>query len=147
MADRGDLAGTGRADRLARTEALVSRLSSLERELDALLGIDPAPAQAGAPTPGKPRGGRSARRDGDPNGPAIGRRIREARLGRGLTQVDLAEATGIRRPNVARLERGANTPTLRTLQRIAEALGTDVPSLVSLSPPSRGGERKKKPAP
>jgi transcriptional regulator with XRE-family HTH domain len=64
-------------------------------------------------------------------GTEIGQRIRDARLALGMTQLDLATATGIRRPNVARLERGGNTPTIETLQRVAEALGVSVASLVS----------------
>jgi DNA-binding XRE family transcriptional regulator len=124
----------GRDRRRARTDALVGRLASLEREIDALLEIDPP--RAAAPQiaeRGRVRSARPRARDDNPRGPEIGRRIREARLSRGLTQLDLATATGIRRPNIARLERGGNTPTIETLQRIAEALGTTVSSLVTRS--------------
>jgi ribosome-binding protein aMBF1 (putative translation factor) len=99
---------------MLRAEALVGRIASLEREIDALLGIDPrGPALAAAAR--RAAGARTGARRGQSHsqkGEEIGRRIREARLARGLTQLDLATATGIRRPNVARLERGANTPTL-----------------------------------
>jgi len=113
----------------------VVRLASLERELDALLGAEPLRAAAPV-TPSPESGNRTPRpraRDDNPRGREIGQRIREARRARGMTQLDLATATGIRRPNVARLERGGNTPTLETLQRIAVALGTTVSSLVTRS--------------
>jgi len=44
------------------------------------------------------------------------------RAERGLTQEALAQATGIPRPNLSALERGALEPTLRTLRRLAVAL-------------------------
>jgi ribosome-binding protein aMBF1 (putative translation factor) len=44
----------------------------------------------------------------------------------GLTQAELAERTGIDQGDLSRIERGSTSPTARTLQRIAEALGADV---------------------
>lgn len=44
----------------------------------------------------------------------------------GLTQVELAERTGISQADVSRIERGATSPTAKTLQRIAEALNAEV---------------------
>ena len=44
----------------------------------------------------------------------------------GLTQVDLAERTGISQADISRIERGASSPTAKTLQRIAEALDAEV---------------------
>jgi transcriptional regulator with XRE-family HTH domain len=44
----------------------------------------------------------------------------------GLTQVELAERTGISQADISRIERGATSPTAKTLQRIAEALNADV---------------------
>ena len=44
----------------------------------------------------------------------------------GLTQVELAERTGISQADISRIERGATSPTARTLQRIAEALNAEV---------------------
>jgi HTH-type transcriptional regulator / antitoxin HipB len=141
---------TAGSDRLVQNaEALVRRVAQLEQEIDALLSTDcarpslipPALAELGSlpsvyaavlrpkvPKKSKPRPRRSAPND---NGAEIGQRIREARRAKGLTQLELATATDIRRPNVARLERGGNTPTIETLQRVAEALGVSVASLVS----------------
>ena len=111
-----------------RAEALVRRVGQLEQEIEVLLATDCARPSLIPPAPSKPRPRRSAPSD---NGAEIGQRIREARRAKGLTQLDLATATGIRRPNVARLERGGNTPTIETLQRVAGALGVSVASLVS----------------
>ncbi len=44
----------------------------------------------------------------------------------GLTQGELAERCGIDQGDISRIERGSTSPTARTLQRIAEALDSDV---------------------
>jgi transcriptional regulator with XRE-family HTH domain len=44
----------------------------------------------------------------------------------GLTQIQLAERGGVNVADISRIERGSTSPTTRTLQRIAEALGADV---------------------
>lgn len=44
----------------------------------------------------------------------------------GLTQAELAERCGIDQGDISRIERGATSPTARTLQRIADALDADV---------------------
>jgi ribosome-binding protein aMBF1 (putative translation factor) len=44
----------------------------------------------------------------------------------GLTQAELAERCGIDQGDLSRIERGATSPTARTLGRIAEALDADV---------------------
>lgn len=43
-----------------------------------------------------------------------------------LTQADLAARCGIDQGDISRIERGATSPTARTLQRIADALGADL---------------------
>jgi len=48
------------------------------------------------------------------------------RLEHGLTQAQLAERCGIDQADISRIERGSINPTMRTLQRIAEALEADV---------------------
>jgi len=61
----------------------------------------------------------------------IAGRVRAQRKKRDLTQQQLADLTGIRRPNVARLERGIHAASLETLERVAMALGTTVAELVA----------------
>ena len=53
----------------------------------------------------------------------IGARIAELRKAKGMTQKDLAEATGLIQPNIARIENGRYSTSLDTLAKIAEALG------------------------
>ncbi len=50
----------------------------------------------------------------------------ELREKHGLTQAQLAERCGIDQGDISRIERGATSPTARTLQRIAEALDAEV---------------------
>jgi ribosome-binding protein aMBF1 (putative translation factor) len=44
----------------------------------------------------------------------------------GLTQRELAERCGIDQGDISRIERGATSPTVRTLQRIADVLDADL---------------------
>lgn len=44
----------------------------------------------------------------------------------GLTQAELAERCGLHQADISRIERGTKSPTTRTLQRIADALGADL---------------------
>ena len=46
-----------------------------------------------------------------------------ARLEYNLTQKDLAEKTGIRQSNISRIENGNCSPTVATLQQIANGVG------------------------
>ena len=48
--------------------------------------------------------------------------IIDARKERGMTQKDLARVTGISQADISRLERGTGNPSLKTLQRVAQAL-------------------------
>ena len=52
--------------------------------------------------------------------------IAELRERHGLAQAELAERCGIDQGDISRIERGATSPTARTLQRIAEVLHADV---------------------
>ena len=49
--------------------------------------------------------------------------IKKARKELNWTQADLAQATGMKRCNISRLESGAHRPSLTTLERVAQALG------------------------
>jgi len=46
-----------------------------------------------------------------------------ARLEKNLTQKELAEKTGIRQSNISRIENGNCSPTIATLQQIADGVG------------------------
>lgn len=50
----------------------------------------------------------------------------EERKKQGITQVKLAEMTGMQAPNIALLETGKRIPTLKTLARYADALGKEI---------------------
>ena len=52
--------------------------------------------------------------------------IMEARAKTGLKQKQLSERTGISQADISRLERGTANPSIKTLQRIANALGRRV---------------------
>ena len=57
---------------------------------------------------------------------AVMRAIIDARIENGLTQKQLSEKTGISQAGISRIERGTANPSVKTLQRIAEALGRKV---------------------
>ena len=56
----------------------------------------------------------------------------DARLSRGMTQKELAEATGIAQGEISKLENGTRNPSIKLLQRLAE--GMDMTLSVSFSP-------------
>lgn len=53
----------------------------------------------------------------------VARAMLKARLDSGMTQKDLAERCGIRQSNISRIENGTCSPTVATLQAIAEGMG------------------------
>jgi len=61
---------------------------------------------------------------------AFGQNLRQARLGAGLTQVELSLATPLDRAAISRLECGERAPDLPTLMRLCTALGTPPTTLV-----------------
>jgi len=61
----------------------------------------------------------------------VGARIRELRAGRGLTQLRLAERSGISRPSVANVEAGRQNVSLRQLCALALALDVGVEELLA----------------
>jgi len=54
----------------------------------------------------------------------VGAAIRAKRKERGLSQEDLAFASGVERGNMGKIERGENNLSTLNLIRIAEAIGT-----------------------
>jgi transcriptional regulator with XRE-family HTH domain len=57
-------------------------------------------------------------------------RLRKFRAQRGMTQAQLAEAAGLSRQYVARLERAMQDPRLSVLEKLARALGVKVSRLI-----------------
>ena len=128
-----------RAEALARhrvsTDLLLETITHCERDLDHLLSmgetelavpsrffrtdsiVPPPPEEEPPPTP-------------EELGRRIGDRIRQERRERLWTQQELADRTGIRRPNIARLERGAGLPNLSTLLKIAVGLELSLNELI-----------------
>jgi ribosome-binding protein aMBF1 (putative translation factor) len=56
----------------------------------------------------------------------IAMQVIELREKRGMTQAELAKRCGVDQGDISRIERGETSPTTRTLQRIADALGAQV---------------------
>ncbi len=56
----------------------------------------------------------------------IGKMITDARIARNITQAALAERVGTRQPSIARIEKGGLLPSLSFLERIAQALNTQL---------------------
>ncbi|MBS0984277.1 helix-turn-helix domain-containing protein [Gluconobacter cerinus] len=60
----------------------------------------------------------------------IGINVRNRRKNLGLTQVELAEMTGIGQRNISMIERGNVNLTIKQMQRIASALKIDLKLLL-----------------
>jgi transcriptional regulator with XRE-family HTH domain len=63
----------------------------------------------------------------------LGRAIRGLRRDRGLTLVQVAAASGLSQPFLSQLELGRTRPSMRSLFRIAQALGTTQQTLLALA--------------
>lgn len=65
---------------------------------------------------------------------AVGKKIKELREAKGLSQVDLVGKIegNIDTTNISRIESGRTNPTLYTLYRIASALEVELTDLVNL---------------
>jgi transcriptional regulator with XRE-family HTH domain len=60
----------------------------------------------------------------------FGKRLREARLGAGLSQSDLEDISGIPKARLSRYENGHVEPSIQTLNRLARALNVSEASLL-----------------
>lgn len=78
-------------------------------------------------------GGHQAQRLADTR---LGGAIRALRRKQGLTLVQLAAATGLSQPFLSQLELGRSRPSMRSLFRIAGALGTTQQALLGLAEPA-----------
>jgi DNA-binding XRE family transcriptional regulator len=59
----------------------------------------------------------------------IGNKIREIREDKGLSQTKLADKSGLRQPQISRLEAGIHSPSFKTLEKIAKALDVTIGEL------------------
>lgn len=64
----------------------------------------------------------------------VGRRIRELRKARGMTQQQLAERSGLNEKYLGVVERTGENLTLRSIQRIAKALSVPIANLFTGEP-------------
>ena len=60
----------------------------------------------------------------------IGQRIREIRMSRKMSQIELSTRCGVEPSNLNRTEHGNANPTVRTLHLIAVALGVGLAELM-----------------
>lgn len=67
----------------------------------------------------------------------LGARVRAARQDKGMSQSDLARATGLSPGAVSRIEAGEREPGSATLGRLAQALGSEVGVLMGQDRPVR----------
>ena len=65
---------------------------------------------------------------------SLGGAIRERRLAHNLTLVALAEQAGLSQPFLSQVENGRAKPSMDSLHRIAQALGTTPQALFSIQP-------------
>lgn len=87
---------------------LASRTTTLESPDIAAMGTKPR-----QPKPGVRRG-------------AIGQRLHDLRVARGLTQVELAAEVGISRAHIAKIETGGDPPGREVLHAIAQFFGVSM---------------------
>lgn len=70
---------------------------------------------------------------------AFGFAVRRLREERGMSQEELGHRTGLHRNHVGQIERAELTPTLKSVEVIAEALGTSPSELVARAEKLRAG--------
>ena len=62
----------------------------------------------------------------------IGKRLREVREAKGLSQSDLEDLSGLPRTHVSLIENGRSTPSFRVLERWAKALDIELHELFNV---------------
>jgi len=63
----------------------------------------------------------------------LGKKIQALRKDVGITQEKLAERTGLDRTYISDIERGVRNPSLKSLQKLADALHTSLSDLTKFS--------------
>ena len=77
----------------------------------------------------------------------IGKRLRELRQAKNLSQGDIHRLSGFHRSYISRIERGHSVPALQTLERFAAALAVEMPQLFSEGGTGSPGSKLKGKAP
>lgn len=62
----------------------------------------------------------------------IGKRIKELRIAKGISQQELAAEIEYEKSNMSRLESGRVNPKIATLYKVAQALGISVSDIVEV---------------
>jgi len=75
-----------------------------------------------------------------PTSTALGLAVRELRRRRGLSQEDLAHASGLHPTYLSGIERGLRNPTWKSLGRICDALGVRMSEAAALAEELDGAE-------
>ena len=65
-----------------------------------------------------------------PSRSIVAENVRQQRLARGLTQVELAEKAGVTQPRIVEIEAGKHNQRTDTLDKISAALGVSPASLL-----------------
>jgi transcriptional regulator with XRE-family HTH domain len=65
-----------------------------------------------------------------PDAAALGRAVHAVRTERGISQVQLAEATGFRQSWISNVEHGRRNPSWSNVVRLAEGLGVPTSTLI-----------------
>lgn len=61
----------------------------------------------------------------------LGEQLRKIRIQKGMSQGDIAKKLGVHRSYISGIERGIRNPTVKNLERLADALGVDPRNLLS----------------
>ncbi|WP_199548845.1 helix-turn-helix domain-containing protein [Streptomyces sp. N35] len=75
--------------------------------------------------------------DEDAGGPRVGAGIRRRRRSLDLTLADVAARSGLSSPFLSQIENDRARPSMRSLQRVADALGTTAVQLLASAEPPR----------
>lgn len=116
--------------RFERIDQLLDTISSCEAYLDPLLITKESSSEIPISVVPTPLSSSLTERTESELAVEVATRIKRARMQRGWRQKDLADATGIARPNIARLESGHRMPKISTLHKISGALGISVEMLL-----------------
>ncbi len=118
-------------ERFARIDEFMARIDECEGVLDLLLGrMVTLPSEMPTFPPENETVPLQEPKSEEELAALLAKRISAERLAKGWRQQDLADATGIARPNIARLESGRRVPKISTLQRIGYALGLAIDDLL-----------------